>query len=95
VELLDNLSDPARNADFHKNQALAFLANCEQRSADSDAVLDWLRLLAQRRIEVSTSEISRNPRGHILENPDRVVFPTTQPPPASGRLALTQACQVR
>ena len=62
VELLDNLSDPARNVDFHKKQALAFLANCQQRSAESDTVLDWLRLLAQRRAEVSTSEISRNPR---------------------------------
>jgi hypothetical protein len=95
VELLDNLSDPARNADFHKKQALAFLANCQQRSADSDTVLDWLRLLAQRRAEVSTSEISRNPRGHILEDPNRVVFPTTQPPPVSAALALTSACQVR
>ena len=35
VELLDNLSDPARNVDFHKKQALAFLANCQQRSAES------------------------------------------------------------
>jgi len=95
VELLDNLSDPARNVDFHKKQAIAFLANCQQRSAESDTVLDWLRLLAQRRAEVSTSEISRNPRGHILEDPGRVVFPVTQPPPVSAALALTSACQVR
>jgi hypothetical protein len=95
VELLDNLSNPARNADFHKKQALAFLTKCQQRSADSDPVLDWLRLLAQRRAEVSTSEISRNSRGHILEDPGRVVFPTTQPPPVSAALALTTACQVR
>jgi hypothetical protein len=95
VELLDNLSDPARNVDFHKKQALALLANCQQRSAESDTVLDWLRLLAQRRAEVSTSEISRNPRGHILEDPGRVVFPVTQPPPVSAALSLTSACQVR
>jgi hypothetical protein len=96
VELLDNLSDPVRNVDFHKKQALAFLANCQQRSAESDTVLDWLRLLAQRRAEVSTSEISRHPRGHhILEDPDRVVFPVTQPPPVSAALALTSVCQVR
>ena len=95
VELLDNLSDPARNVDFHKKQALAFLTNCQQRSAESDTVLDWLRLLAQRRAEVSTSEISRNPDGHILEDPGRVVFPVTQPPPVSAALALTSACQVR
>jgi hypothetical protein len=95
VDLLDNLSDPARNADFHKKRAVAFLTSCQKRSADSDTVTDWLRLLAQRRAEVSTSEISRNPRGHILEDPGRVVFPATQPPPVSGTLALTSACQVQ
>jgi len=95
VELLDNLSDPARDVDFHKKQALAFLASCQQSSADGDTVLGWLRLLAQRRAEVSTSEISRNPLGRILENPGRVVFPVTQPPSVSAALALTPACQVR
>ena len=95
VELLGNLSDPVRNADFHKKQAHAFLATCQKSSADSDMVLDWLRLLAQRRMEVSSSEISRNPRGHILEDPERVVFPTTQPPPVVASLALTSACQVQ
>jgi hypothetical protein len=94
-DLLDNLSNPSRTADFHQKQAVAFLASCQQRSADPDAVLDWLHLLAQRRVEVSASEISKNPKGHILENPGRVVFPATQPQAVAGRLALTPACQVQ
>jgi hypothetical protein len=92
AELLNNLSDPARDSAFHERQALTFLTSCQQRAADPNAVLDWLRLLAQRRVEVSTSEISRNPHGHILENPGRVVFPLAQP---QARLALTPACQVQ
>ena len=94
VELLNNLSDPERNAAFHGKQALAFLTSCQQRAADPNAVLDWLRLLAQRRVEIETSEISKNPRGRIIEE-GRIVFPSTQPQAVSGRLALTPACQVR
>jgi hypothetical protein len=95
TELLGNLSNPARTADFHQKQALAFLASCQQRSADPDAVLDWLQLLAQRRAEVSASEISQHPDGHILEDSERIVFPATQPPAVAGRLALTPACRVQ
>jgi hypothetical protein len=94
ADLLDNLSNPARNADFQEKQAAAFLTSCQNRATDPDAVVDWLHLLAQRRIEVSTSEISQNPRGHILENPGRVVFPSTQPQAIPGHLALTPACQI-
>lgn len=95
TELLGNLSDPTRNAAFHNKQALAFLASCQHQAADSGAVLDWVRLLAQRRVEISASEISRNPRGHILEDPGRIIFPATQPPAVAGRLVLTPACQVQ
>ena len=95
VELLGNLSDPARNAAFFKGQAEAFLAKCRERAADPGAVLEWTRLLAQRRAEVSASEISRNPKGHILEDPGRIVFPSIQPAAEAGRLALTAACQVQ
>jgi hypothetical protein len=83
-----------RNAAFHEKQALAFLTSCRQRAADPNAVLDWLRLLAQRRVEIETSEISSNPRGRIIEE-GRIVFPSTQPQAVSGRLSLTQACQVK
>jgi hypothetical protein len=95
AELLRNLTDPARNAAFHEKQAQAFLAACRQRAGNAGAVQDWYRLLAQRRVEVSTSEISKHPDGSILEDPDRIVFPHTTPKAAAGRLALTPACQVQ
>ena len=94
AELLNNLSDPSRTAAFHENAASEFLASCQRQAMDAESVLDWLRLLAQRRVEVGTSEISQNPMGHILEDPERIVFPSTQPQASPGRLALTPACQV-
>ena len=95
VELLDNLSDPGATWTFTRSRRSHFWQTVSNAPRSSDTVLDWLRLLAQRRAEVSASEISRNPRGHILEDPGRVVFPVTQPPPVSAALALTSACQVR
>jgi hypothetical protein len=95
TELLSNFSDPTRNATFHEKQALAFLAICQQRAADPGAVLDGTLPLAQRRVEVVASEISQNPRGHILQDPGRIVFPSTQPLAVAGRLVLTPACQVQ
>jgi hypothetical protein len=95
VELLSNLTDAKRNAAFHEEQARAFAASCRARAEDPPAVLEWFRLLAQRRIEVSASEISQDPLGHILEDTDRVVFPATEPRASAGRLVLTAACKVQ
>ena len=100
IELLNNLSDPARKGDFQEKRALAFLTNCQHHSTDAKAVADWLFLLAQRRVEVSASEISQNLRGHILEDevpPEdgRIVFPLTTPPAAAERFTLTPECRVQ
>src|SRR5262245_14398435 len=96
AELLDNLPNPARNAAFHRQRAQAFLSSCQQHSSEPEMVLNWVRLLAQRRIEVSTSEISQKPVGfHILEDPGRVVFPSTEPPARPRGLTLTPTCQVQ
>ena len=95
TELLENLSNPERNAEFHQKRAGAFLASCQQHAADASAVLDWYRLLAQRRMEVSKSEISQSPRGHILEDPGRIVFPSSKRATATAPLALSSACQVQ
>jgi hypothetical protein len=40
-------------------------------------------------------EISQNEKGDILEGPDRIVFPSSQPKAIAGRLALTPGCQVQ
>jgi hypothetical protein len=93
AELLKNLADPSRNTALHQKDAAEFLRACQQRAANPDAVLGWYRLLAQRRAEVSQSEISKNPQGHILENPGRIVFPSSQPRAVAGRLALTLDCE--
>ena len=80
---------------FTRKQARAFLDNLSSNAqTDTRAILEWSRLLAQRRAEVAASEISQNPQGHILEDPGRIVFPTTQPPAVPRRLALTSSCQV-
>jgi len=95
-ELLNHLQDPAG----HKTRAQAFVQTCRDKAGDPAKVLAWSRLLAQRRAEVSASEISMNPKGHILEdrkNPDegRVVFPVTQPKAVAGTLKLTTICEVQ
>lgn len=99
AELLQNLSDPARIPAFHEKQALAYLSLCRQRMTEPGAVLDWFRLLAQRRVEVSDSEISKHQDGHVLEDEEggsgRIVFPDTDPKAVPRRLALTPACQVQ
>ena len=95
VELLNNLTDPNRTATCHGQQARAFAESCQQRASDPATVLQWMRLLAQRRVEVSASEISKSERGHILEDPGRVVFPSTRPPESAGRLSMSSACQVQ
>ncbi|MEO7272821.1 MAG: hypothetical protein ABIX28_13785 [Vicinamibacterales bacterium] len=95
AELLSNLTDPAKTAAFHRGQAAAFTAACATRAGDPAATAGWFALLAQRRVEVGASEISSNSRGHILEDPGRVVFPATRPAAQAGRLSLTTACEVR
>jgi hypothetical protein len=91
AELLDHLQNPAAQ----KDRALAFLRTCRDKATDPAAVLGWYRLLAQRRAEVSASEISQNPQGRILEDPERVVFPATRPKAVPGNLKLTTTCDVQ
>ena len=57
-------------------------------------MLDWYRLLAQRRVEVAKSEISQHPEGSILESPERTVFPSTKPKAVAAIFALTPDCKV-
>jgi hypothetical protein len=86
AELLGNLTNPERTAAFHQKQSLAFLANCKQRATDPAAVLEWTRILAQHRAEVSIENIpkSRDTRG----GPDRLRFvPPGDPRPSGARHA--------
>jgi hypothetical protein len=90
--LLENLTDPKRNAEFHRRQVSEYLNSCQERASKPEAATQWFGLLAQRRADVDEQELSRHPQGHILES-GRVVFPLASVP--SGRLELTSDCEVR
>jgi hypothetical protein len=89
-ELLNNLTDPQRDAKFHQARAARFLDQCQSRLQSEDTVSQVYHLLAQRRAEAFDSEISKNPNGQILEPGFRVIFPTTTPPVRSGTFRLTE-----
>ena len=91
--LLENLTDPKRDAAFHKGQVQEYLAACQKRSSAPETAIEWFGLLTQRREEVDRLEFSMHSEGHILESPDRTVFPNASAP--KGRLVLTNACEVR
>lgn len=106
-ELLLNLTEVNRTAQFHQNQAALFLKNCQTKLQASNAVFDMVRVLGQSRAAVFESEISRNPRGQILEpgrspgqskdNGFKLVFPAMpafQPFEARPELHVTEACSV-
>jgi hypothetical protein len=90
---LANLTDPARNLAFHRAEVQAFLKQCASHA--STAMNGWVLLLAQRRNEIRASEISKNPRGQILEPGFRVIFPEPSRPVTPGSHFLTQSCEVR
>jgi hypothetical protein len=91
--LLENLTDPKRDAAFHRQQVRGYLEACQKRASEPEAAIEWFGLLTQRRAEVDQVELSKHRQGHILESPDRVVFPLASAP--GGRLGLTPACEVR
>jgi hypothetical protein len=93
-ELLNNLTDPARDSEFHEAQAKQFLNQCQNNFQSNDAVIKLYRLLAQRRAEAFASEISRNPMGQILEPGFRVIFPQTTPQVRPGAFRLSKDCQL-
>jgi len=94
-ELFNNLTDPKRNVQFHQARAARFLSQCQNRLQSKEAVIAMYRLLAQRRAEASASEISKNPRGQILEPGFRIIFPEVTPPAKPGKLRLTEEGQPR
>ncbi|WP_394839428.1 hypothetical protein LVJ94_21310 [Pendulispora rubella] len=92
-ELHANLTEPARDAAWHRAQAAAMLEACARRLQSGD-VTPYVELLAQRRAEVFANEISKNPRGQILEPGFRVIFPDVTPDPRPGARVLTRECTV-
>lgn len=93
-ELLNNFSDPSRDIKFHQARALRVLSECQKRIQEKAAVIEMYKLLAQRRAEGFASEISKNPRGQILEPGFRVIFPKVKPAPKPGFLRLSEDGQI-
>jgi hypothetical protein len=92
-QLLDNLTDPKRDAKFHRQQVADYLDACQKRAAKPEAAIEWFSVLAQRRAKVDREELSQHPQGRILESPGRVVFPSASAP--GGRVGLTLTCEAR
>jgi len=94
-QLLENLTDPKRNMEFHRQQVGAYLDACQKRASTQEAANEWFALLAQRRIEVDQEELSKSHLGKILEE-GRVIFPSISASAApQGTVALTPACEVK
>ncbi len=86
AELFRNMTDPARTSAYHKEQAGNFIKKCAAKP-NLDAMFG---ALVGRREAIVTSEISKNPRGQILEPGFRVIFPETPAP--IPRTQLNQNC---
>jgi hypothetical protein len=91
--LLENLTDPKRDANFHRQQVSGYLEACQKRASQPEAAIEWFGVLVQRRAEIDQLELSRHQDGHILEE-GRVIFPAASAAP-TGPLDLTPACEVR
>ncbi|MFN0124230.1 MAG: hypothetical protein ACKV2V_27335 [Blastocatellia bacterium] len=89
-ELHGNLTTPSRDTTFHQTRATALLAQSRKQAQSAPAVIDLLRLLAQRRAEARASAISQNRLGQILEPNFRVIFPGVNPAISPGTFQLTE-----
>ncbi len=79
---------------IHQQHAAEFLSKCRIKLQQSPQVFDVYQLLVQRRLEIKASEISKNPRGQILEPGFRVIFPEVDHPPAPGQFHLDAECNL-
>lgn len=93
-QLASNLADPSRTLAFYQQQSFKFLKQCKIKLGNSKNLENMYRLLSQRRAEVLASEISKNPRGQILEPGFRVIFPENKIAPVPGKLKLDEDCDV-
>ncbi|MBX9769080.1 MAG: hypothetical protein K2X47_17525 [Bdellovibrionales bacterium] len=75
-ELLSNLTSPAKNLKAHQQQAKAELAQIQKHLEQSKGAVPLFEDLIAKRQSVFAAEISKNPKGQILEPGFRVIFPT-------------------
>jgi hypothetical protein len=75
AELLANLNDTSRNQTFHRDRARSIIENCKKNLKSQGAYASLLEYIGQVRNEIKFGDISKNPRGQILEPGFRVIFP--------------------
>jgi hypothetical protein len=92
-QLLDNLTDPKRDANFHRQQVASYLDACQKRASRPEAANEWFGLLVQRRADVDRAELSKHPNDQKILEVGRVVFPSASA--SGGNLGLTSACEVQ
>lgn len=74
-ELYENLTNPLRTRSLHLKRAHEFLARTQKDLNTFDGQKRMLKKLIDSRQAVFDAEISKNPRGQILEPGFRVIFP--------------------
>ena len=67
AQLADFLLDPKFDTAYHRRRAIEFVDRCRRNANRVETVKNWLRLAAQRRLEIQAAQTSTNPRGSILE----------------------------
>ncbi len=77
-ELYENLTNPLRTRSFHLKRAQEFLFQTQKYLNTVDGQKRLFKKLIDHRQAVFDSEISKNPRGQILEPGFRVIFPAPQ-----------------
>ena len=80
--------NPERTPLYHARRAAAFITACTANKLDA-----LYGQLVQRREAVLTSQISKNPKGQILEPGFRVIFPEADK--AFPRMHLNERCEPR
>ena len=94
-ELFENISNPSKTMGFHRGQAEQFVEKCRDRLESAEGVAELVGYLGQSRAEIAASDISKNPRGQILEPGFRVIFPVFQPAPKAWSKTLIAECHLR
>ena len=56
--LLEYLTDPKRDSNFHREQVVKYLDSCQKRTSQPESAIEWFGLLVQRRADVDKAEIS-------------------------------------
>lgn len=74
-ELYENLTSPMRTRSFHIQRAQDFLAKTQLELKTLEGRTRMFKKLIAKRQSVFNAEISKNPRGQILEPGFRVIFP--------------------